>query len=127
MSQVVNVSDVEKVIMDALEKYGDKAGDVFADVLPKIGKETVDELRSTSPNRTGDYANKWTYVMQTSQGTRKKNKLVVYNKKPLPLEFGHAKQNGGRVEGIPHVQPANEKADAWAIEAITKGLENIKV
>lgn len=130
-NQQINVSDMEKVIMDALEDYGEKASQVIGATLPDVGKETAQELKTTSPNRTGDYASSWTYGMQKSRGKKYVNKLIVYNKKHYRivhlLEKGHAKRNGGRVEGIPHVKPAQDKAEKKAMERIKERLEQIDV
>lgn len=136
MSQQIQISEMEKVIMDALEEYAEKAADVIGETLPIIGQETAQDLRATSPKRTGEYAASWTYGMQTSRGSKKKNKLVVYNKKHYRivhlLEHGHAKRNGGRSEGegygqVIHVKPAQERAEKKAIEQITDKLENLGV
>lgn len=131
MSQQIQISEMEKVIMDALEEYAEKASEVIGETLPLVGQETAQDLRATSPKRTGNYAASWTYGMQTSRGSKKRNKLVVYNKKHYRivhlLEKGHAKKNGGRVEAIVHVKPAQDRAEQKAIERITDKLENLGV
>ena len=131
MSQEIQISEMERVIMDALEQYADKAADVIGETLPLVGQETAQDLRATSPKLTGNYAASWTYGMQTSRGSKKKNKLVVYNKKHYRivhlLEKGHAKKNGGRVEAQVHVKPAQNRAEQKAIERITDKLENLGV
>lgn len=128
MNRQIEISELEEVIMDALEKYADQAADVMSEVLPEVGKSTVANLKATSPKKTGDYAKSWKYVMQQSRGSKKKNKLVVYDTmNHRILEFGHANRDGGYTEGRPHVMPAKEKAEAEAIEKITEKLENISV
>lgn len=131
MSETISVSEMEKVIMDALDEYKDKAEDVIGLTLPLVGKETADDLKVTSPKRTGHYANSWTYGMRKSRGSKKNNKLIVYNKKYYRLvhllEKGHAKRNGGRVEAQVHVKPAQDKAEKKAIERIKEKLERLGV
>lgn len=131
MSQQIEISEMERVIMDALEEYAEKAADVIGETLPLVGQETAQDLKATSPKLTGNYAASWTYGMQTSRGSKKKNKLVVYNKKHYRivhlLEKGHAKKNGGRVEAKVHVKPAQDRAEQKAIERITDKLENLGV
>lgn len=136
MSQTIQISEMEKVIMDALEEYAEKASEVIGQTLPLIGEETAQDLRATSPKRTGNYAASWTYGMRESQGSKKRNKLIVYNKDHYRivhlLEHGHAKRSGGRSEGegygqVIHVKPAQERAEKKAIERITDKLENLGV
>lgn len=131
MSEEIKVTEIEKVIMDALEEYADKAEDVIGSTLPLVGRETVDDLKVTSPKRTGHYASSWTYGMKQSRGSKKNNKLIVYNKKYYRLvhllEKGHASRNGGRVEAIVHVKPAQDKAEKKAIERIKDKLGRLGV
>ena len=79
MSDTIKVSEMEEVIMDALEEYKDKAEDVIAVTLPLVGKETVDNLKATSPKRTGVYRRSWIYTMRKSRGSKKNNDLVIHN------------------------------------------------
>lgn len=135
-SSQINVSEMEETIMNALENYKEEAEKAIGQTLPLVGRETVNELKNTSPKRTGAYARSWTYSMKESRGSRNKNKLIVHNKKYRLvhlLENGHAKRGGGRTKGdndvkaIEHVKPAQVKAEKSAIERIKDKLERIKV
>lgn len=71
-------------------------------------------LRANSPKRTGDYAKGWSYkIDEDVPGSYTGH---VYNKTHYQLshllEKGHAKRNGGRVAGIPHIEPAFEQMQA---------------
>ena len=47
MSETISVSEMEKVIMDALDEYKDKAEDAIGQTLPLVGKETAEDLKAT--------------------------------------------------------------------------------
>ena len=135
MSETIKVSEMEKVIMDALDEYKDKAEDVITVTLPLIGKETADDLKATSPKgATGNYARSWTYTMRKSRGSKKNNDLVVHNRKYYRLvhllEHEHLKRDGQRwyppTRDI-HVKPAQEKAEKKAIERIKEKLGRIEI
>lgn len=127
---VVSVSEIEQTIMDALEEYGEQAQEAIDRTLPLVGDETAKELRQTSPKRTGNYAKGWKYQIDTRKRS-KGTKMTVYNKKFYRLthllENGHAKVNGGRVDGIPHIAPARDSAEKKAMERIKDKLEKIRV
>ena len=126
----IKISELESVIMDALDDYKDKASDVIKDTLPEIGRQAANELKQTSPGK-GEYAKSWTYTMRKSRGSKYENDLVIHNKKHYRivhlLEKGHAKRNGGRVEAKVHVAPAQDHAEEKAIQRISDKLENLGV
>lgn len=131
----VEISDMDKFIMAALYKYGDEAAKAISETLPLVGKETVDELKATSPKRTGKYARSWAYKM-TKGGLKRSekynNKLVVYNKNYYRLvhllEKPHLKRNGQlwTPKTTIHVKPAQDKAEKTAFERIKDKLGRIE-
>ena len=130
----IKISELESVIMDALDEYKDKASDVIKDTLPKIGRQAVQTLKQTSPGK-GEYAKSWTYTMRKSRGSKYENDLVIHNKKHYRivhlLEKEHALRNGGRYypeqSGTVHVNPVQERAEEDAITQIKDKLENLGV
>lgn len=133
----IKISELESVIMDALDEYKDKASDVIKDTLPEIGRQAVQTLKQTSPRSKngGAYAASWTYTMRKSRGSKYENDLVIHNKKHYRivhlLEKEHALRNGGRYypeqSGTVHVKPVQERAEEDAITQIKDKLENLGV
>ena len=82
----------------------------------------VKELRATSPKskgkRSGTYAKGWT--------KKKRGKVIVVHNKEYQLthllEHGHAKVNGGRVEGQEHIKPVEEGLQEEALPIFKKNL-----
>lgn len=110
--------DVAKEIAKALQTYTAEVTEGLEKAKEEVAKETVQELKRTSPKLTGDYAKGWrTKRVGTAQ--------VVHNATDYQLthllEHGHAKRGGGRVPGIPHIAPAEKKA----IDEYTKRVEKV--
>ena len=81
----------------------------------EIAKDTVKELKAASPvgsGTGGHYKDGWASKVEAE--TPVAIGIRVYNKKKPwlthLLEKGHAKRGGGRVEGIPHIAPAEQHA-----------------
>ena len=79
---------------------------------------------SNAPEDTGKYAKSWTTkkVRETSQTLT----MVVHSKNRYQLahllEYGHAKRNGGRVEGKAHIAPAEQQGIRQLQEDIERAL-----
>lgn len=120
------MSDWAKELNGLLEGYVKEVDETMKEVLPKIGKDTVKELKTSSPKLTGRYAKGWKQKVEADgvNGT----KLTVYNADAYQLthllENGHASRGGGFVSGRPHIKPAQDKAEKKAIEEITKAIES---
>ena len=114
MTKVNNIAgDIARI----LSQYTDEVIEDIEEAKEVTAKETVAELKKTSPKNTGAYRKGWTKK-------KVKGAIVIHNKKyqlTHLLEFGHAKVNGGRVEGKPHIKPAEEKA----IENYIKRVEKV--
>ena len=98
--------EVEKI----LEEYGDNVQQNLNDIVGEMSKKGVKTLNQQSGQTFGGnkYRKSWTSQVETgrmsAQGT-------IYSKIPgLPhlLEHGHAKRNGGRVDGRSHIAPGEE-------------------
>lgn len=118
--------NLTKEVNDLLDKYVKEIDESFAEVLPKVGKETVKELKNTSPKLSGRYAKGW--KQKVEKGGINGNKLTVYNADAYQLthllEYGHAKVNGGFVSAKPHIKKAQDKAEKTVVEELTKVIES---
>lgn len=121
----INVSELTSTIMEELEKYSDEIAENVKKEAKKVSKNCKNELKNTSPKDTGEYAEGW--ATKTLFENKETIRIAVHNKKyqlTHLLEKGHAKVTGGRVEGIPHIAPAEEKAKTEflkSVEAVIKG------
>ena len=119
--------DLQKQVDAILTEYDAKVMSVADEVITEVAKEASKKLRQTSPKDTGKYAKGWTYQVEKGRITKT---ATVYGKRdtyPLAhlLEFGHAKRNGGRVEGIEHIKPVEEWAAKELEERIKRRIEGL--
>lgn len=124
MSKNISINNLGSAIQDVLEEYQEKVEETVKEVLPKVGKEAVKELKSTSPKRTGRYAKGWkSEVEETRIGTT----VTVYNSDRYQLthllEKGHANRGGGRTAARPHIRPTEQHAIKNAVDYLKKNLE----
>ena len=123
-----------KVTVDELaEAIGKELGDYFDDITEDVKnavevttRECVEEIKQRSPKRTGAYRRSWTATEMFNR--RGSIRFTVHNKKHYRLthllEDGHAKKNGGRVEGTPHIAPAEQNAEKNLIKRIEEAIRN---
>lgn len=104
-----------------LSEYKEEVLVGMTNVREEVAKETIKELKTTSPKKKGvgggEYAKGWKI-------SNIRGKLVIHNKKyqlTHLLEYGHAKVNGGRVAPKVHIRPAEEKA----IKSYITGVEKV--
>lgn len=117
----VQISGINNEIAKIMAEYS-KEVEVNLDLAKTtIAKQTAQNLKETSPKGDRDsYAKGWTV-------SNVNGKQVVHNKTDYRLthllENGHAKVNGGRVDGIPHIRPAEEKAIEDFSNAVKEALK----
>lgn len=99
-------------IMAELSQYSQEVADEIKEEVKQVAEECVREIKAKSPTRTGKYKRGWRYKIVFEN--REDIRIRVYNSaKPSLthlLEFGHATRSGGRVEGRPHIYPAEQNA-----------------
>jgi hypothetical protein len=108
----VSVDQLAAEIAKGLAEYSQDVVEKVNVSSDKVGKAAVKRLKQTSPKRYGKYAKSWT--MKTEKAIGQPHTRIIHAKAPHYrlthlLEYGHAKVGGGRVEGIPHVRPAEEE------------------
>lgn len=103
----VKMTGLADEIMHCLNEYTDEVIEALDKAEESLAEEGVQELKKTSPRKTGKYARSWTQK-------KFRTKHVIHSKKPRYrlthlLEHGHAKRNGGRVAAITHIKPVEDK------------------
>ena len=118
----ISIDRLAAEITEGLKEYSQEVVEKVNVSSEKVGRAAVKQLRQTSPKRTGKYAKSWT--MSTEKEIGQPHKRIIHAKAPHYrlthlLEYGHAKVGGGRVEGRPHIRPAEE----MVIEEFVKEVE----
>lgn len=114
-------NDLEKILKD----YTEEVGELTNDVMKDASKNTVKELKTTSPKSSGAYASDW--AVKTERGAGGSAVFIVHNKKHYQLthllENGHIIRNQygeyGRAPAHPHIKRAEQNA----IKSIIAKLE----
>ena len=119
-----SIDGLADAIMEGLKEYSDLASSEVKGAVRKAGKLVKDEIAANAPKKTGAYSKSWS--VKATKETSESLELVVYSKNRYQiahlLEHGHAKRGGGRVAGIPHIAPAEEKSVKQLEEDIVKKL-----
>lgn len=106
-----------------LKDYSAEVGVAVRVAVAEVAQESAEELRHAGSFKGRKYRPSWTYeVRQTSLFTDG----TVFVKAPHYrlshlLEFGHAKQNGGRTTAFNFIAPVNDKVE----ERFNKKLKDI--
>ena len=109
----INVDGLAEAVVQELKQYSQDITDQLKKDVRQVANECRDEIRDNSPVLTGDYKKGWrtATIYEGVEDIR----VSVHNKTDYQLnhllEDGHATKDGtGRVEGIPHIAPAEEHA-----------------
>ena len=126
MGQTVQIGKLADAVMETLEEYADLAAEDVKQAVRDAGETVREEIRANAPKDTGDYAKSW--VVKKTKETSSSLTLTVHSKNRYQLahllEYGHAKRNGGRVEGKAHIAPAEEKGIRQLEEEIERSLRD---
>lgn len=121
---MTSIDDMAAEIMRGLTEYADLADSAMKAAVKKTATSVKKELSANAPKRTGRYAKSWA-TKKTKENSHSLE-ITVHSKNRYQLahllEKGHAKRNGGRVPGKPHIAPAEENGAALLESLITKEL-----
>lgn len=108
----ISLEQLPEAIDEILSEYSGQILSNLPEITDKVGKKGVQALKSSAKNKFNGkkYAGGW---RSQTEYTRMGATVTIYNGRlpglPHLLEHGHAKRNGGRVEGRAHIQPVEEK------------------
>lgn len=119
-NEIIKPSDLYLTVNKILDEFGQAGRVAVIQSVEKVAKQAEEKLHSAGDFGGTKYKKSWT--SQVSRG-RTEVEATVYNAKHYQLthllEFGHAKQNGGRTREFPHIAPIND----WAQEEVEKEIE----
>lgn len=119
-----SIGNFSKEIKKILEEYGEEVQKTVSETIEEQAPKVVKDLKKTSPKNTGAYASSWKKEIEKDR--LESTKMTVYNEKHYRLthllEHGHALRSGGRARAIPHIGPAQDRAEKEIIQKIEEKL-----
>lgn len=120
----IQPQNLMKAVEDLLDDYTKDVQKATADAVKEVADESVKELKHAGDFNGTAYRRSW--KKKVEQG-RVSTSAVVYNDKNYRLthllEFGHAKQNGGRTRAFPHIAPVNDSVPEKFEKAFRRAME----
>ena len=114
------VNNLASTIAKELHQYSQSVTDGLKKEVKQAAKECRKEIQSSSPVLTGSYTKGWKDDVRFE--TQEEIRIEVHNKTDYQLthllEYGHAKTNGGRVEGKAHIAPAEQNAEKKLLQKV---------
>lgn len=108
----ITLQQLPDAINDILKEYGENITKNIPEITERVGKEGVKALKDESRSKFNGEKYWKGWRLQTEH-ERLRSGFTIYNAKlpglPHLLEHGHAKRNGGRVEGRAHIAPVEQK------------------
>ena len=138
MAIEVSTDNFADALMGLLKQYTDDVTSAVEAEVERTAEAVLNEIKATAPkdpgigkkrrrNKKTRYANSFKLKEMESYNAGEK-RLVIYSgthyRRTHLLEFGHAKRNGGRVAGRPHIRPAYDKHVAGLEDRIKRIIEN---
>lgn len=121
MTSIDNMADE---IINGLMEYSRLADTAMKKAVRKTAGRIRKDISENAPEKTGKYKKSWT-TRKTKENSHSLE-ITVHSKNRYQLahllENGHAKRGGGRVEGKPHIAPAEKNGEEMLISLIKENL-----
>lgn len=118
-NKTIQAEEIEIAIGDYLTEYSQEVKEKVKNLADKVAKEAVEELKATSPKKTGKYSRAW-------NSKKEGDTIIIFNAKGQLthlLENGHALWQGGRARAFPHIKPVETKVIKNFEEGVKKAIE----
>lgn len=125
MPKSISPDALALTVSNILNEYSELCEDELEDAVKTVTKNAKNKLKTAGSftDRSGDYRKGWAVQIDKK---RLGIEGVVYQKKAPGLahllEFGHAKQKGGRTKAFPHIAPVNEEAQTEIVQELERKL-----
>lgn len=120
------MSDLQSQFNALVTDYNEEIMDVVKATMLEVSKDEVKQLKAVPIKRTGEFARGWSSKIE-DEGLQ--FQTLVYNKKKPGLthllEHGHAKRNGGRVEGREFISPIEQAGNEEVIKKLKERIPKI--
>ena len=116
----IPIEELTAAVTEALESYRQDVTDGLKREIKTVAKECKRDIQENSPEQTGSYRQGWQdkVAYESDEDIR----IIVRNRTDYQLthllEHGHTKVNGGRVEGKPHIGPAEQRAEKKLLKRV---------
>lgn len=124
----ISVDELAAAVMKELETYSQEAELATRRVVKDVAEECRQDILNGAPSKSGKYKRSWKKKLAYSSATQERY-LVYSSRYQLThlLEYGHEKWLWGeytaeKVQGKPHIRPAEARAEEKLISAIKKEL-----
>jgi hypothetical protein len=123
MSGTISASNLSSVVSKYLQEYSKEVSDAVEATTETVAQKASDELKGAGKFKGRKYRNSWTFEVHQKAGY---TDAVVFNKKHYRLthllEFGHAKQNGGRTTAFEHIAPINNEVGEMFVKELERRI-----
>lgn len=122
----LRLDGIEVAIGKELSGYQKSVTEIVKEACKETADACLEDIKSASPKDTGAYRRGWKLKEEVNNALRVSYVIKNTTKPHLThiLEKGHAKVNGGRMEGIPHIKPAEDRAARMLTELVEEALKN---
>ena len=116
----IPIGGLAAAVTEALESYRQDVTDGLKREIKSVAKECKRDIQEGSPVQNGDYRKSWQdkVAYESDEDIRIIVRNRTYYQLTHLLERGHAKVNGGRVEGKPHIGPAEQRAEKKLLKRV---------
>lgn len=122
----IRLDGIEVAIGKELSGYQKSVTEIVKKACKEAADACLEDIKSASPKDTGAYRRGWKLKEEANNALRVSYVIKNTTKPHLThlLEKGHAKVIGGRVEAIPHIKPAEDRAAQMLTKLVEEALKN---
>lgn len=120
----VSVDQMADAIFQTLGDYAELSNEVMKECVAETGKSVKKDIQDNAPVGTGKYKKSW--AAKKVKENANSLTMVVHSRDRYQiahlLEHGHAKRGGGRVQGTPHIAPAERRGAEELVAKMERGI-----